>query len=196
MNVKGNQRSTATKNKIKYVFLELMKEKKPGQISVSEICSRAQIHRTTFYVHYQDVNQLMEQLVAEMYDQIMAFFLEKDETGEKLRRDGFLRLFEMIREHRDFFQMYLETFGSLTLGYDFLPYPLQERADQLVSDMGWDSEEELRYHQTFFCEGLSAVIRRWISRGCLEEPEQMVAIIGREYAPVKNQLIKRQMEER
>ena len=194
MNTKGNQRSTATKNKIKWVFLELLKEKKPRQISVSEICSRAQIHRTTFYVHYQDVNQLMEQLVSEMYDQIMSFFLEKDETGERLKSDGFLRLFEMIREHREFFQTYLETVGSLTLGYDFLPEPLRERADSLVSAMGWDSEEELRYHQTFFCEGLSAVIRRWISRGCLEEPAQMKAIIGREYAPAKNQVIKKGME--
>ena len=39
------------------------------------------------------------------------------------------------------------------------------------------------YHQTFFCEGLSAVIRRWIRRGCPESPEEMERIIASEYSP-------------
>ena len=178
MNTKGNRRAAATEIKIKKVFLDMIKEKGPGRISVSEICERAEIHRTTFYVHYQDVNDLMERLMGEMYDQIMEFFLEE----EPLKKDGFPHLFQMIREHRDFFSLYLEASGSLNTGFDFLPDALRLRVNQMVAAMGWDSPEELLYRQTFFCEGLSAVIRRWISRGCRETPEQMCAIIEREYS--------------
>lgn len=185
MNTKGNQRTVMTDRKVKKVFLELLKEKELGRISVSEVCSRAGIHRTTFYAHYQDVNDLMRKMVEEMYRQIMGFFLEE---GEPLKRDGFLHLFEMIREHREFFRVYLGVPGNFTLGSDFLPEALRRQVNQLVSAFGWDSPEELYYHQTFFCEGLSAVIRRWIVLGCKEEPEQMCAIIAKEYAPHKNNI--------
>lgn len=180
MNTKGNQRTVMTDKKIKKVFLDLLKEKEPEKISVSEICSRAGIHRTTFYAHYQDVNDLMRKMVGEMYGQVMGFFLEE---GEPLKEDGFLHLFELIRAHRDFFRVYLEISKNSGLGYDFLPEALRIRVDQMVSVMGWDSPEELYYHQAFFCEGLSAVIRRWIALGCKEEPEKMCSIIEKEYAP-------------
>ncbi len=189
MNKKGNQRAVQTENKIKWTFLNLLKEMDISRISVSEICARAQIHRTTFYVHYKDVADLMEHLVGEMYEQILFFFTDGEEG---LKSGGFCRLFELVREHREFFATYLETVGDLTLTYDNLPEPLQDKIEKIVPAMGYTSREELMYHQTFFCEGLSAVIRRWVKRGCVESPEEMEHIIEREYRGAFKQ---RKMEE-
>ncbi len=180
MNTRGNQRTVQTEQKIKWAFLELLKEKDISRICVSEICQKAEIHRTTFYVHYKDVADLMEQLIREMYEQIMSFFIQE---GEPVKEDGFLRLFEMVKAQKAFFSTYLEVGGSLDLGYDKLPTELQERVDEVMAAMGFASQEELFYHQTFFCEGLSAVIRRWIGRDCRESPEEMRRIIVREYNP-------------
>lgn len=180
MNTKGNQRAMQTEQRIKWVFLELLKEKDISHISVSEICQRAEIHRTTFYVHYKDVADLMEKLIGEMYMQIMSFFVQE---GGPVQSSGFLRLFEMIREQKAFFITYLEAGGNLDFGYDQLPVELRSRVDEVIAVMGFASQEELFYHQTFFCEGLSAVIRRWIGRGCRESPEEMQRIIVREYNP-------------
>lgn len=180
MNTKGNQRTVQTEQKIKWVFLELLKEKDISRISVSEICERAEIHRTTFYVHYRDVADLMEKLVGEMYKRITGFF---GQDGRSVSADGFLRLFEMIRSQKAFFMTYLEAGGRLELGYDRLPAELRKRVDEITKRMDYESEEELLYHQTFFCEGLSAVIRRWIKRGCQESPEEMRRIVIREYHP-------------
>ena len=180
MNTRGNQRTVQTEQKIKWVFLELLNEKELNRISVSEICQKANIHRTTFYVHYKDVADLMEQLIREMYEQIMGFFVQE---GEPVKSDGFLRLFELITERKEFFSTYLEVGGSLDLGYDKLPAELQCRVDEVMAAMGFVSQEELFYHQTFFCEGLSAVIRRWIRRDCRESPEEMRRIIVKEYNP-------------
>lgn len=108
MNTRGNQRTVQTEQKIKWVFLELLNEKELNRISVSEICQKANIHRTTFYVHYKDVADLMEQLIREMYEQIMGFFVQE---GEPVKSDGFLRLFELIKERKEFFSTYLEVGG-------------------------------------------------------------------------------------
>lgn len=181
MNTKDNQRAVQTKNRIRWAFLELLKEKDISHISVSEICRKAGIHRTTFYVHYQDVADLMDHLKAEMYRQIMDMFVEE---GKGMRPDGFRQLFELVARHREFFVSLQETAGRLDLTYERLPRELQGRIDGVMAVMGYASREELLYHQTFFCEGLSAVIRRWIKGGCRESPEEMERIIVSEYNPV------------
>lgn len=180
MNTKGNQRAAQTENKIKWVFLNLLKEKDISRISVSEICKQAEIHRTTFYVHYKDVADLMEHLVAEMYQQIMGLFVEE---GKGLRPNGFQHLFELIQQHRAFFCAYMDALGEFNLTYDRLPTELQHNIDKIMPIMGYASKEELIYHQTFFTAGLSAVIRRWIRRGCQESPEEMERIVASEYMP-------------
>lgn len=190
MNTKGNQRAMQTENKIKWVFLNLLGEKKEiSRISVSEICKRANIHRTTFYVHYKDVSDLMDHLVSEMYLQIMDMFVEE---GKGMRAHGFRRLFELVGRHRSFFNVYLEAMGGMILTYDRLPKELQENIDKIVPVMGFVSGEELLYHQTFFCEGLSAVIRRWVRGGCKESPEEMERIIRAEYSPNRELFLSQQ----
>lgn len=180
MNTKGNQRAITTENNIKNTFLNLLKEKEIGKISVSEICSRARIHRTTFYAHYQDVRDLMEHLVGEMYLQVLSYFVE---DGKPFKGDGFLHLFQLVQEHKAFFRSYLEIAGTRASDYEGLPELLRKQVDELVKAMDFASAEELYYHQTFFCAGLSAVIKRWILRGCKETPEQMCALIAKEYSP-------------
>lgn len=180
MNTKGNQRAVQTENRIKGVFLDLLKEEDISRISVSEICKRAEIHRTTFYVHYKDVADLMEHMVAEMYQQVIGLFVEE---GKGLRPDGFQQLFGLIKKHRDFFCAYMDALGELNLKYDRLPAELRQNIDKIMPVMGYASREELIYHQTFFTAGLSAVIRRWVRRGCQESPEEMERIVASEYMP-------------
>lgn len=180
MNTKGNQRAVETENRVKYVFLTLLKEKNISRISVSEICKRAEIHRTTFYVHYKDVADLMEHLVTEMYQQAVGLFVEE---GKGMRTGGFRHLFELICGHRDFFCACMDALGRMELTYDMLPAEIRDNIDRIMPVMGYSSREELLYHQIFFTEGLSAVIRRWIRRGCPESPEEMERIVVSEYRP-------------
>ena len=180
MNTKGNQRFVQTRQKIKGVFLELLREKKIGEITVSEICRRADIHRTTFYGHFDDVYDLMQNMVEEMYVQLMDFFIVDDKVWLP---EGFLQLFQFIREHRDFFRSYLEIYIQQRLSFQVIPTKMEEQLVHLLKEMDFSSKEELYYHQTFFCEGLKAVLKLWISRDCAEEPEEMCRIIEKEYSP-------------
>lgn len=56
MKVKNlNRSSIKTKRIIKSVFAEMLSEyKEISRISVSELCERADISRSTFYSHYDD----------------------------------------------------------------------------------------------------------------------------------------------
>lgn len=178
MNTKGNQRYNETKQKIKGTFLRLLKEKKANQITVTEICRGAQIHRTTFYGHYEDIPSLYQEMVGEMYQEIMGYFVDTDwKNGE----NGFEKLFRLIEERKEFFRQYFDTVGPYLSQKERLPELLMEHMDALVAEMGYETREELEYHQTFFCNGLVAMIQHWLSRDCRETPEELCAILEREY---------------
>lgn len=178
MNTKGNQRAMETEQKIKGAFLHLLERKELNKITVSEICSLAQIHRTTFYVHYLDVADLMEKLTASMYKEVVELFLE--EGGREEPENKLEELFEMIYEKRYFFRVYLSiSVWQKNVREDF-PAALREHVKELMPLMDCESEEEFYYRQIFFSEGLVAMIRRWLERDCAETPAQMSRMVERQ----------------
>lgn len=59
-------------------LFELISEKPFGEISVTDICNRAMIHRTTFYKHFEDKYQLLQ----------VTFLDEQHNFIEKCKSDG------------------------------------------------------------------------------------------------------------
>ncbi|MFQ7263102.1 MAG: TetR/AcrR family transcriptional regulator [Lachnospiraceae bacterium] len=60
--MKSDARVRYTKMRIKNAFFQLLKEKDFQHITVTEICTLAEINRTTFYKHYLDTKDLLEKL--------------------------------------------------------------------------------------------------------------------------------------
>ena len=66
---KNNQKKLKTKQKIYQSLIQLSKHKSIKDVSVSEICRTASINRSTFYLHYQDISDLiMEFRQTNIYD--------------------------------------------------------------------------------------------------------------------------------
>ncbi|MDR1287692.1 MAG: TetR/AcrR family transcriptional regulator C-terminal domain-containing protein [Treponema sp.] len=63
--VQNNRGACKTKNAIRNSLIELMKQKAVARITVTEICRKADIHRTTFYAHYRDQYDLLDQMEKE-----------------------------------------------------------------------------------------------------------------------------------
>lgn len=71
-----DRRTIKTKRAIRESFLELLKEKEVQQITVSELSRKADLGRGTFYLHYQDVFDLYEQLEKELFDQLGGYMMK------------------------------------------------------------------------------------------------------------------------
>lgn len=54
-----NRRVQFTKNALREAMIELITEKPLTSITVKDICARADINRSTFYLHYKDVDELL-----------------------------------------------------------------------------------------------------------------------------------------
>ena len=63
MNEKTDLRIIKTKKILFETLLKLMKHKNFDKIKISDICEEALINRSTFYAHYQDKYELLDDLV-------------------------------------------------------------------------------------------------------------------------------------
>ena len=74
-NKKESGRVRMTKQMLRRAFTQLLMEKPIQNITVRELCEKAQVNRGTFYVHYSDIYALMEaieeQMVAELAAQLL-----------------------------------------------------------------------------------------------------------------------------
>lgn len=183
MNVKNNRLNRETDEKIiRTVYTMMTQEHRPlGKITVREICEQADIHRSTFYAHYQDVYDLVERVEESMSRKLTESFFRKLEENAHAR-DCFIELFSFIREHREFYAYYLSESrksGVLQLAWNVI----RDRYDILQvspDQFGARSSKDMEYHGAFFIMGLTAVVRMWLDKGCIEEPGELYDIIRRQ----------------
>ena len=66
---KSDQRTRLTKMLIRKAFTELLREKQVQNITVKELCQTAGINRGTFYSHYTDIYDLLQQIEDEITEE-------------------------------------------------------------------------------------------------------------------------------
>ena len=72
---KKDRRTIYTLDAIKEAFLELEKEVTFERISVKALCEKAEISRATFYLHYNSINEVLDEVIDE------ALLFSENETG-------------------------------------------------------------------------------------------------------------------
>lgn len=180
MNSKNNLRFQQTERKIRDIFSDLLKKKEFSKITVREICSLADINRTTFYLHHEDVYELMQCIESDMYHYFMIIFTSPGENY--CLRERFLRLFSFIKENQDFYRAYLSSQKKPSI-FDYALLPASDiRMQKFMRQSGISSVSEYEYCQTFFLAGLTAFIQKWLDSGCLESEEELLQFLTRQFS--------------
>ena len=76
--------SNSTENLIKDSFVALLEKKPLSQITVKDICQASNINRNSFYYHFADLPTLVEYMVLQEADQLIAKYPTMDSLQECL----------------------------------------------------------------------------------------------------------------
>lgn len=170
MNTPNNKRKKESMERIEKIFIELLQTKVLNEISVSDICKRAGLNRTTFYANYPDIYGLADAIRDKL--EVAVSDLYRDEITQGFNSNDYLKLFRHIQENQIFYQTYFK------LGYDnkyrIISY------DTGLAKMHFQSKH-IEYHMEFFKAGITQIIKMWLKNGCKESPEEMFEIIKSEY---------------
>ena len=174
MNTVNNSRRQNTILSIQKAYMDLCISRSDiSTITVSDICKKAQINRTTFYSIYLDIDDLRNAIEEYMMNEFLYNFF-KEETESVAHSMDFGKLFRSIKENQIFYKLYFK------LGFDFSKTFLQNGSDDLWRNY-FTNKEDLDYHIAFFSAGITAIIQKWLEEGCEGEPERMSRIIRDEY---------------
>lgn len=103
-----DRRIRHTKRAIKNAFFELMDEKPVDKISVTELCERADINRSSFYAHYVDYPAFLDELECEIAEKNIELFadLYMRPDYSKVIVGNMLQLIKTKKEMKLFFSDY------------------------------------------------------------------------------------------
>lgn len=170
MNTPNNRRKKESRGRIEKVFIELLQTKELSEISVSDICKRAGLNRTTFYANYTDIYGLADAIRDKLESEVSGLYQEENTQG--FHSHDYLKLFQHIKDNQIFYQTYFK------LGYD-------NHYEIVLYDTDLASEHFqnrfIEYHMEFFKAGITQIIKIWLKNGCKESPKDMLEIIKSEY---------------
>jgi len=109
-NARLDPRIIRTRRMLRDAFVELLEEMDVEKISVNKLAERATINRVTFYLHYRDIQDMMEKMADDMIEELNAI-VQPDESNSL--QDPYeslaLRLLEHIALHHRFYKVILAT---------------------------------------------------------------------------------------
>lgn len=159
--------------KLEQAFISLLLEKPLNKISVSELCTHANINRSGFYANYRDIYDLADHIIENLNQELRDVYAPIPYVHHD---DSYLHLLEHIYAHQTLYK------ACFRLGYERkYPFSLNDRelADQRYHN------RHIAYHKAFFNAGLNALIQMWLEKGCKESPQEMADIIKEEYQVIE-----------
>ena len=184
---KHEKKSHNTHTKICRATLELIEHTEYENISVSAICSQAQINRSTFYSHFQNIGEIIDVINSGL---TQAFLNEHNIVCSQtfnantfpidpyliLDRVDLLKFLTFIKSHARLYAIIVKHRDMLRLGLPetdikhdiFIPSMSNH---QPISDVALD------YVFDFYVSGLQTILTKWILKGCVDDETEIIRII-------------------
>ncbi|MBE6807179.1 MAG: TetR/AcrR family transcriptional regulator [Ruminococcaceae bacterium] len=176
-----------TAKKMDEALVSLLEVKDFAYITVSEICKIAGVNRSTFYLHYETLGDLLEETTRYLINDFRAYFPQKDvdlttalKGGEEQKLNFITEQYlypylSYIMDHRWVFSAALSNIG--TLGFDRVFRRMYEQVfEPILAHFGY-SEVRRPYVIQYYLNGVTAIVTLWLKNGCKESIEEIADTI-------------------
>ena len=160
MNTRNNQRTRLSKILLKNALMDLLSEKgSVTKISVRELCERADLNRSTFYAHYSEPKELLEEVEAELLDATREH-LQKIGAENDIGAHRYLLSFLIyIKENDKPFRNLLIDAGDPEFRSKFMQQSIIQFVENLNISFPKDQEQ---YIYSYILNGSTGVIIQWM----------------------------------
>ncbi|NMO97954.1 TetR/AcrR family transcriptional regulator [Paenibacillus lemnae] len=187
-----DRRIVKTKKALRDALTSLMKEKTFDEITVSDLTVRADINRGTFYLHYRDKYDLLQQSEEEILAGVQKIRSKKKKMLKKEDLPVFdfmnkplplvAELFEYLQEHAEFMTVILGPRGNPAFHVKLKEVMSSTMAQSILARLGEDQEElivPIDYLSSYAISAQLGVIQHWLNTGMKESPMEVSLILSR-----------------
>ena len=175
--VKDDRRVRYTKMVLKDSFIGLLEKKDISQITVTEICDKADINRATFYSHYTDVYDLHKKIENELLENINVYLIQLYQKGKKVNETDLTEIiFGYIKENAKLCRILLSERGDLS----FQKKVMILVYDKIINDLTDNSNisrEDAEYVYSFAITGCVGLVQKWLDEDMKKSTRFMAEMV-------------------
>lgn len=173
-------------------LIKLLYEKEYHYISVKELCNKAGVNRSTFYLHYDSMDELLEETIEMINRRFTDSFGELGKNfnliGESkdlvlINKDYLEPYLNFVKDNKIVFKLSLDkpdifksniSFSGL---YNKICIPILEHFNV--------PQKERKYLVYYYMNGMIAIIKIWLDNNCTDSIDYIMNLILR-YTDLKN----------
>jgi AcrR family transcriptional regulator len=165
-----------TRQLLRDALTSLIHERDFAALTVKDITDRATLNKTTFYLHYKDIDDLLIQSMADLQEELVKALGQPKVTKDNLTngvRDILILVFEHFARYREFYDAVLNKIGTPPV-IAALQNPIETAVQRAVTrlhnpDSSIDTDLIIRFMSSA-CIGL---IQQWLVTNAERSAEHM-----------------------
>ena len=160
---KPDRRIRKTKSQLRAGLSKLMQHKSIKEITVKELVEEVDINRSTFYLHYTDIYNMLETIENDLQEEILKIIQEHpvspfNEASFPFIEDIFLILWE---------------------NKDIIESIISEHSLKVLKATFPENMDSLKYSYSFCLTGCIGLIKTWLDSDTGESPQHMADLTFR-----------------
>ncbi|MDD3277333.1 MAG: dihydroxyacetone kinase transcriptional activator DhaS [Lachnospiraceae bacterium] len=173
--------SNITKKALAFALKELVETTSFSKISVSDICTRCDMNRKSFYYHFKDKYDLVNWIY---YTEYIALIQDKEyENGWDLLGS----LCDYFFENKNFYRKTLSVEGQNSFSEYFRDLVVSIVTDDLEEI--FEKEDSIDFFVDFYADAFVCAIKRWLLQKDCMPAEKFVVLLKRCLLGVSNKLV-------
>lgn len=185
VNKKDNQRTRISKLLFRNALTDLIKEKGGvSKISVRELCERAELNRSTFYAHYSEPKDILDEIESEILTETEAHLKKIGAETDAGAHRYIVSFLKFIRQNDKTFRVLLIDSADPEFRARFM----NQSIVQFVSNLRIDLPERIeQYVFSYILNGSTGIIIQWIrSDYSIDENETADLLFSINQSALKN----------
>ena len=176
----SDRRVRKTRKALRGALEELMRIKSVGDITVKELCAASDINRSTFYLHYRDVAELLRAVEAELleeFETVIEPLTSTDAFAGSSPSPYMAAVFEFLARNAGMCRVLLCSGGDAA----FLDRVTEFVRRRLVGEYGPQASargsETPQYAFVFVVSGCIGMLQRWLESDTPLSPVEMAGLV-------------------
>ena len=173
-----------TATKMDLALISLLKKKPFEYITVSEICETASVNRSTFYLHYETISDLLDETTRYLLDDFRSYF--PTDTIDLVCCDRNELVFvcdKYLTPYLTYIKNHKEVFGTAITHNKILKFEdvhkrLFDNIFNPILDRFHYPSNTRQYVMMYYLNGINAMVLEWLKNGCDKSIAEISEIIS------------------
>lgn len=165
----------------------LLEKKDLEYITVKEICEKAGVNRSTFYLHYETISDLLNETLENINKRFLSYFsqsendiINKIKSHEPqdlifISREYLLPYLQFIKDNK---KVYCAALRNPNCMQSHIRYGNLKKTiiEPILKKFNIPTAHQ-HYYTAYYIEGIIAIIKEWLNQNCSEDIETIAYVI-------------------